>query len=93
MTPEPIRIPSERDGALRALGEAASRLAAGAPDLRLDFSAVDRIGPETARALEELSDQAGKASVNPVLTGVNIGVYRVLKLLKVAHKFSYRELA
>jgi len=52
----------------------------------LDFSSVDRIDAAAARALEELAD---RSSVPITLRGVNIGVYRALKLLKLAERFSF----
>jgi len=52
----------------------------------LDFSSADRIDAATARALEELAD---RSSVRITLRGVNIGVYRALKLLNLAHRFSF----
>lgn len=52
----------------------------------LDFSSVERIDAAAARALEELADGS---SVKITLRGVNIQVYRALKLLKLAERFSF----
>jgi anti-anti-sigma regulatory factor len=68
------------------LQEAIEKLNCAGGESILDFSAVDRIDAATAGALEELAD---RSSVRITLRGVNIGVYRALKLLKLAHRFSF----
>ena len=55
----------------------------------LDFSAVRRIDPSAVRAMEELADLADARSVKVVLRAVNMDIYRVLKLLKLAQRFSF----
>jgi anti-anti-sigma regulatory factor len=49
----------------------------------LDFSSVRRIDASVVRALEEL---AGR---NIVLRAVNTDIYKVLKLLKLADRFTF----
>lgn len=68
------------------LQEAIEKLNCAGGESVLDFSSVDRIDAAEARALEELAD---RSSVPVTLRGVNIGVYRALKLLKLAHRFSF----
>jgi anti-anti-sigma regulatory factor len=55
----------------------------------LDFSNVLRIDGTATRALEELAGLAEGRSVKVVLRGVNVGIYRVLKLLKLTRRFSF----
>ena len=68
------------------LQEAIEKLNFAGGESLLDFSSVDRIDAAAARALEELAD---RSSVRITLRGVNIGVYRALKLLKLAERFSF----
>jgi anti-anti-sigma regulatory factor len=68
------------------LQEAIEKWSCAGGESVLDFSSVDRIDAATARALEELAD---RSSVRITLRGVNIGVYRALKLLNLAHRFSF----
>ena len=56
----------------------------------LDFSAVRRIDPNAVKALEELAGLADDRSVKVVLRAVNMDIYRVLKLLKLAPRFSFQ---
>jgi anti-anti-sigma regulatory factor len=58
-------------------------------ELVLDFSSVVKIDTGAARAMEELADLANRASVGVALRGVHAGVYRALKLLNLASKFSF----
>jgi anti-anti-sigma regulatory factor len=55
----------------------------------LDFSSVPRITPRDLRAMEELADRAENESVKVVLCGVNVDIYKVLKLVKLAARFSF----
>ena len=55
----------------------------------LDFSSVLRITPRDLRAMEELADRAENESVKVVLCGVNVDIYKVLKLVKLAARFSF----
>jgi anti-anti-sigma regulatory factor len=55
----------------------------------LDFSSVSRIDAAAVRALEELAAVAEEKSARVVLRGVNIGVYRVLKQLKLTARFAF----
>ena len=55
----------------------------------LDFSSVVRITPQDLRAMEELIDRAENQSVKVVLHGVNVDIYKVLKLIKLAARFSF----
>jgi len=58
-------------------------------EVALDFSSVRRIDANAIRALEELADAAGCKGAKVVLRGVDVAVYRVLKLVKLAPRFSF----
>jgi anti-anti-sigma regulatory factor len=53
-------------------------------EVLLDFSSVNRIDANEVRALENLAHAAEEKSVKLVLRDVNVDVYRVLKLVKLA---------
>jgi anti-anti-sigma regulatory factor len=89
MTTNPLCIPLDPDCVVHTLQhEAVESLSAGG-EVVLDFSAVLRIDPEMAGALEELADRAAQAAGKVVLRDVNIDVYKVLKLLNLAQRFSF----
>lgn len=55
----------------------------------LDFSCVRRIDSSTLQALEDLVRVADQKGVKIVLRGVNVDVYKVLKLVKLTQRFSF----
>jgi anti-anti-sigma regulatory factor len=69
--------------------DALKQLKAGGGEIILDLSTLARIDAKVAHALESLADRADGASVEIALSGVNVGVYRTLKLLKLTQRFSF----
>jgi len=74
---------------VQALQEAGERLGSVEGEVALDFSSVSRIDPSAIGAMERLAGAADKKGVKVVLRGVNVGVYKVLKLVKLASRFSF----
>ena len=72
-----------------ALHEAVEKLDGADGEMLLDFASVRRLDPSALRALEEFADAAQHRGVKVVLRGVNIDAYRVLKLVKLAKRFSF----
>jgi len=72
-----------------ALIEAGEKLDGTEGEAVLDFSSVRRIDSAGVRALEELARVADEKSVKIVLRGVNVDVYKVLKLIKLTRRFSF----
>jgi len=58
-------------------------------DVVLDFSSVRRIDPSALRAMEELAGLANGKAIKVVLRGVNVDIYKVLKLVKLTSRFSF----
>jgi len=72
-----------------ALQEAREKLDSVEGEAVLDFSSVRRIDSSALRAMEEFVGVADEKSVKVVLSGVNVGAYKVLKLAKLASRFSF----
>ncbi len=72
-----------------ALREAGEKLDGTEGEVVLDFSSVRRIDSNALPAIEELARIADERSVKVVLRGVNIDVYKVLKLVKLSRRFSF----
>jgi anti-anti-sigma regulatory factor len=72
-----------------ALQEAASSLESAQGEAVLDFTSVRRIDSAALRALEDFARAADEKKVTVVLRGVKIDVYKVLKLVKLAQRFSF----
>ena len=55
----------------------------------LDFSAVRRIDPDALTLLKALAGLADEKGVKLALRGVNVSIYKVLKLVNLAPRFSF----
>lgn len=82
-----LKIDEER--AVQALQEAEEQLGNIEGEVALDFSSVRRIDPSALRALEKFAGIADDRGVKVVLRGVDVGVYKVLKLVKLGSRFSF----
>lgn len=72
-----------------ALVEAAEKLVVAKDEVVLDFVSVRRIDANALRVMAELAGKAEEKAVKIVLRGVNVDLYKVLKLMKLASRFSY----
>lgn len=81
-----LKIDEER--LVQALHEAGKTLDSGG-EVFLDFSCMRRINTSALRLMEEFAGIAYDKGVKVVLRGVNVDVYRVFKLVKLASRFSF----
>jgi anti-anti-sigma regulatory factor len=72
-----------------ALRDAVENLDGTNGDAVLNFSSVCRLDPTALRAMEEFVGVADEKGIKVVLHGVSVGVYKVLKLTKLASRFSF----
>lgn len=79
----------DEESAVEGLREAGNKLESADGEVTLDFSSVRRIDASVVRAMEELADRAKEKDVKVALRGVNVDVYKVLKLVKLAPRFSF----
>ncbi len=77
------------ESVVQALLDAGEKLDSVEGEVALDFSAVRRIDPSAIRAMAKFAGVADDKGIKVVLRGVNVGVYRVLKLVKLASRFSF----
>jgi anti-anti-sigma regulatory factor len=82
-----LQIDGER--VVNALQTASETLNRAKGDLVLDFSSVRRIDPSGLKAIEKLADSADEKTVKVVLRGVNVDIYKVLKLVKLTSRLSF----
>jgi anti-anti-sigma regulatory factor len=71
------------------LQEALAKLDSAGGELILDFSSVRRIGTGAIGSMERLAVAAEDKAVKVALRGVNIDVYKVLKLVNLTPRFSF----
>ncbi|MGA7906951.1 MAG: STAS domain-containing protein [Candidatus Sulfotelmatobacter sp.] len=79
----------DEESLVAAFKEAGEKLDGVEGELALDFSSVLRISPSALKAMAEVADLADHKGVKVVLRGVNLGVYKVLKLVKLTSRFSF----
>jgi anti-anti-sigma regulatory factor len=89
MTMIPVGLDFDAESVAHAFEEAREKLGSTEGDLCLDFSSVRRIDPNALREMEALVGIADDKSVKIVLRGVNVDIYKVLKLMKLARRFSF----
>jgi anti-anti-sigma regulatory factor len=85
-----VWLKSDGAGAVPAFEEAIEHLDSAEGEVVLDFSGVERIDPRALGALEKLAGSADEKAVKVVLRSVNIAVYKVLKLMRLEPRFSFR---
>ena len=71
------------------LQEAGGNLDCTQGEAVLDFSSVRRVDASALRAMKEFVRIADEKTVKVVLRGVNVDVYKVLKLVKLSQRFSF----
>jgi len=76
--------------AVRDLQQACEKLDGAEGELVLDFSSIVRMDPAAINALDDLALAADQKGVKVALRGVNVDVYKVLKLVKMTPRFSFR---
>ena len=82
-----LTMPAE--SAASAVEQALGQIDSAGGEMVLDFSAVRRIDARALGALEKLAGAAKEKAVKVALRGVNIGMYKALKLAKMAPRFSF----
>ena len=87
MISEWLKIDGER--VVQSLQQASEKLDSALGEVVLDFSSVHRIDPGAVRELEALARIADRKAMKVGLRGVNVEIYKVLKLVKVAARFSF----
>jgi anti-anti-sigma regulatory factor len=73
----------------QSLQQVGENLGSAEHEVTLDFSAVRRIDPGALKAMERLAVVADEKAVKVVLCGVDVKVYKVLKLVKLTPRFSF----
>jgi anti-anti-sigma regulatory factor len=89
MTAVWLKIDEER--VIQALQDAGGKLDSVEDEVVLDFSSVLRIDPSALRVMEEFAGIADGKGVKIVLRGVSVGIYKVLKLVKLAPRFVFSD--
>ncbi len=81
--------PIDGERLIPALQEAGTKLDNADGEVVLDFSSVRRLDPAVLKAMEDLAGIADEKAVKLALRGVDVDIYKVLKLVKLAPRFSF----
>lgn len=79
----------EEDRVVPALTDAAANLEKAQGETVLDFSCIRRIDTQSVHALSALAQAAEEKAIKVTIRGASVGVYKVLKLVKLARRFSF----
>ena len=88
MTMTAVWFKVDGDRVAQSLQEAQAQLGSSEGELVLDFSDVQRVDPSALRAIEAFAVAADEKVVKGVMRGVNVGIYKVLKLARLSSRFS-----
>jgi anti-anti-sigma regulatory factor len=72
-----------------ALYEACAHMQNTGHDTVLDFSYVQRLDPKNLEMMQKLASIAEDKELNVGLRGVNVDIYKVLKLARLAERFCF----
>jgi anti-anti-sigma regulatory factor len=89
MTMNAVLLKIDAECVAHSVQQACDNLDSGGREVALDFSSVRRIDPSALRAMEKLAGTADDKAVKVVLHGVDVKVYKVLKLVNLAPRFSF----
>jgi len=89
MTKTVLWLDIDAEGLVAALQEAGKRLDDADGEATLDFSSVRRIDATALAAMEEFARRADEKAVHVVLHAVNVDVYKAMKLVKLARRFTF----
>jgi anti-anti-sigma regulatory factor len=88
-TTTPISLKIEEGRVAQGLLDTCEKLDSTDDKIILDFSSVSRVSPNGLAAIEIFADKAEQKAVNVVLSGVNVEVYKVLKLARLTSRFAF----
>lgn len=89
MTTIAVWLKVEQERIVHDLEKASERLDSADGEMALDFSSVQQITASALAAISELAAAADDRGVKVVLGGVNVEIYKVLKLVKLASRFPF----
>lgn len=89
MTTNEVWIKVEPDRMIDALKHEALDQVETGQRVILDFSSVSRVDAASLKALEQLAHLARDRSAQIALLGVNLDIYKVLKLVKLTPQLSF----
>lgn len=82
-----VFIKLQEGGVANSLRDAVSKLPVAQPVL--DFSSIRKIDPSGLRALQDLASAADGQAVKIDVRGVDVSVYKVLKVANLAQRFLF----
>ena len=89
MASSPTTVTSDKQLLTAALDHAVKQLDDAAKEIVLDFSSIRHIHSSDLRRLEEFAHAAEVKKIRVLLRGVNVDVYKALKLARITREFEF----
>lgn len=89
MVSKAVSMQKKDESVINVLNDALKTVESADGELMLDFSSADRIDSGVLRKMEELAGKAEQRNVKVVLRGINVDIYKVLKLGRLASRFTF----
>lgn len=87
MATNPTIVNIDQQRVTATVDQAARKLDSAEKEVVLDFSSVRRISASDVRQLEEFAHAADEKKVKVLLRGVNVDIYKALKLTRLTREF------
>ena len=84
-----IFLSIDEKSVVSGLERAADNLDGERQEIALDFSSLHRIDARGLSAIDEFARKAGAKEVKVILRGVNVDLYKTLKLARLTRQFSF----
>lgn len=79
----------KNESVINVLNEALHAVESAEGELLLDFSSMRRIDSGALRMMEDLAAKAEQKKIKVVLRGVNVDIYKVLKLGRLTSRYTF----
>lgn len=89
MTITDVWLEIDEKRVIQALQEACEKLDGANDEVILNFASVPRIDASALKAMEALAGVAEGKGIKVVLRGVNVNIYKVLKLARLSSRFAF----
>jgi anti-anti-sigma regulatory factor len=89
MASKAVSTQKKDESVTNVLNDALKAVESADSELMLDLSSAGRIDSGALRKMEELAGKAEQKNIKVVLRGINVDIYKVLKLGRLASRFTF----
>lgn len=89
MASKAVSVHKDNESVLAVLQDALKSLDRAEGEVVVDFSSVHRVDPAVLSTIEELVNKTEQKKLKLVLRGVDVDVYKVLKLVRLTPRLTF----